>query len=212
MESLIQESVTKSRKLESQSSSRPNTNVSLKNDLSEDKNKNRQGREEINTIQAKKEIRRSTRYQNKDSSNDAFCDNELDYTEYNEEAGVDNVNEDDIGSNVELPNTHSNGLSERNNNNNVRRDIHRRPGQPSFIIEEGIRGKKTSPDMEEKVAQESFQINTDSQPSPLPSPSNTNQSAAVVDAVAGTSASVAVNSFLKFSIQNILQVIKPRQV
>ena len=207
MESLIdtRESVTKSGKPETQSSSRPNTNISFKtNDPLEDKNKSRHRREDINTLQAKKEIRRSTRYQSKESSNDTYWSNEANYIEDNDE--TENVHEDSVGSNVELSNTHSNGLEERNNNINVRRDIHRRPLQPSFILEDGIRSKKTSPNMDENISQDNLQINTESPPTPLPSPSNTNQTTATVDAVAGTSASVAVNSFLKFSIQNILQV------
>ena len=202
------ELVKKDLKPETQSFNRSTPNISSKpTDLFDDKNKNRQRKEGHNLTQGRKENHHTARKRNTEITNDRYWDNEGNYAEDNEESGFKNVHPDDISSHIDLRDTPLNGTEERNNNINVRRDVARRTPQSPLSNEDVIAEKKISSQLDENVAQETNMINTDSPPTPLPSP-NTNQTATVVDAVAGTSASVAVNSFLKFSIQNILQVRK----
>ena len=214
MDSIIvnREPTTKATKSDSQLINKLSAHTSFKSsDSLEDRNRSRSRRDDLNTKQLRKEIRRSTRYHNKESSDDKSCDSDVDAMEGDDENELEGGDNDEMDVNIEVSHSHSNELEERNNNINRRRDVHRRLPQPPFRNEErSIR--KYSPDIEDKVSHDDLTINSVSSRSPLPSPPHTIQAASGSDATAGTSASVAVNSFLKFSIQNILQVIKPHQV
>ena len=214
MESLIasRDSTTKTAKPDSQLVRRSSTHTSFRSsDSLEDRNRSQPSRDELNTKQLKKEIRRSTRYHNKECSDDQYCDSDGDAMEDEEENELEGGNHDEMDDSIEVSRPHSNDLEERNNNINRRRGIHRRPNHPELLSEKHSSGK-FSADIEDKVSHEDLTNNSISSRSPLSSPSHTIQATAAVSATAGTSASVAVNSFLKFSIQNILQVIKPRQI
>ena len=210
MESLLSnsESVSRAGRAEVDSPITSNSKISLQiQDSLEERNINRQKREEISRSQIRKESRRNTRHANKEVDGDMYWSNEVTESEDNEETTLETVNKVEHSHNIELSDTQTNSLEERNNNVNVRRDIHHGQTRPSIITDDGINSKKsTIHGKDKKDCKENFQMDTDSPPTPLPSPTDPSQTTSVVDTVAGTSASVAVNSFLKFSIQNILQV------
>ena len=210
MESLVSnsESVSRAGRPEVDTSITSNSKISLNIQESfEDSNINRQKREDINRSQIRKESRRNTRHNNKEVVSDMYWSNEVAESDDNEETPLDTSNKVEQSHNIELSDTQTNSLEERNNNVNVRRDIHHGQTRPSLITDDGIKSKKSGiHGKDKKDYKEHFQMDTESPPTPLPSPTDPNQATSVVDAVAGTSASVAVNSFLKFSIQNILQV------
>ena len=126
-----------------------------------------------------------------------------------DEIDLENIKRNESRCNSEVFEKNIENNEERNNNLNIRRgNSDQRRAQSKLILEDDIRLKKQAHRKEEMQDTDNCEIGTtDSPPTPLPSPSVPNQGSSVVDAVAGTSASVAVNSFLKFSIQNILQVI-----
>ena len=189
--------------------------LSYLSDNSKNKANSRNNREEIDRDHFK-QARRNTRYHHSnskeivneerwtnDASNDESEDND---EEKNSENGT--KNEDRYKSeSLEYKLRES---EERNNNVNIHR---RHNDQSRTLSSHGIddehRIKKNSHGKDNIDIKNKREIDiTDTPLSPLPSPSAGNQGSSVVDAVAGTSASVAVNSFLKFSIQNILQVRK----
>ena len=104
--------------------------------------------------------------------------------------------------------THNrNAGNEHNNNINIYHNTHHGQNLATLALDDGSSLKKSIIRSQQKNDSKlHLDMENRSPPpcSPIPSPE---RSSSVVDAVAGSSASVAVNSFLKFSIQNILQVI-----
>ena len=95
---------------------------------------------------------------------------------------------------------------EHNNNINIYHNPHHEQNLATLALDDSNSLKKSMiRSQQNNDYKEHLDMDTRSPPpcSPIPSPE---RSSSVVDAVAGSSASVAVNSFLKFSIQNILQV------
>ena len=184
-------------------------------DTSKNKNVSRANREEIDRSQLKQDSRRRARYHHsKETANEGFWTHDATNDDSEEEDNDDdidleNVKQNESRCNSELLEKGVENNEERNNNLNFRRgNTDQRRAQSKLILEDDIRLKKQAHRREEMQDTDNCEIGTtDSPPTPLPSPSVTNQGSSVVDAVAGTSASVAVNSFLKFSIQNILQVM-----
>ena len=175
-------------------------------DSTKHKNFGRTNREEIDRSHSKQESRRATRYHHNKGNNEAYWSN--DDSEDNDDNDLEKACTNESKYQSEMIETQTSSAEERNNNVNFRRG-HSDLGQvqPSMVMDDEIRVKKKDHGKEKSEANDNGRIDTtDSPPTPLPSPSATNQGPSVVDAVAGTSASVAVNSFLKFSIQNILQV------
>ena len=192
------------------------TKLSLQlTDTSKSKNISRANREEIDRSQLKQDTRRRARYHHsKETANEGFWTNDAmndDSEEEDNDDGIDleKIKQNESRCNSEVFEKNIENNEERNNNLNIRRgNTDQRRAQSKFILEDDIRLKKQAHKKEEMQDTDNCEIDTtDSPPTPLPSPSVPNQGSSVVDAVAGTSASVAVNSFLKFSIQNILQVI-----
>ena len=185
-------------------------------DTSKNKSITRANREEIDRPQLKQDTRRRARYHHsKETANEGFWTNDATNDDSEEEEDNDddidleNINQNESRCNSEVLEKNIENKEERNNNLNIRRgNTDQRRAQSKLILEDDIRLKKQAHREEEMQDTDRCEIGTmDSSPTPLPSPSVTNQGSSVVDAVAGTSASVAVNSFLKFSIQNILQVM-----
>lgn len=189
------------------------TKLSYLSDTSKNKIDSRNNREEIDRDHFK-QARRNTRYHHSNSkeivneerwtnegSNDESDDND-------EEKNSENGTKNEEKYNSESLEFKIRESEERNNNVNIRRGHNDQSRTHStHRIEDEHRIKKNSHGKDKNDIKNNRGIDiTDTPPSPLPSPSAENQGSSVVDAVAGTSASVAVNSFLKFSIQNILQV------
>ena len=177
------------------------------NDSSKSKNISRGNRDDIERSHLKQESRRATRYHHNKGNNEVYWSN--DDSEENDDNDLEKTSTKESKYQPDILETQASSTEERNNNVNFRRG-HSDHGQvqPSLIGEDEMRVKKKTHEKDKSEANENCRVGTsDSPPTPLPSPSATNQGSSVVDAVAGTSASVAVNSFLKFSIQNILQVI-----
>ena len=185
------------------------------NDASKNKSISRANREEIDRSQLKQDTRRRASYHHsKETANEGFWTNDATNDDSEEEGNGDdidfeNINQNESRCNSEVLEENIENNEERNNNLNIRRgNTDQRRAQSKLILEDDIRLKKQAHRNKEMQDTDNCGIGkTDSPPTPLPSPSVPNQGSSVVDAVAGTSASVAVNSFLKFSIQNILQVM-----
>ena len=205
MESLISDtkSIPRTGRPEISSTLSPTSKMSLRIHESFDGVKKKiPDREEIETG-TRKESRSSTRCQRKESLHEMHWNNDAnEESEEDDKTGSKRRKNDEIRHNEDLTDAQMNNIEERNNNINIRQAIHQ--DQSSLIIEDGIKLPKST---KKKDSKENIQMDTNSPPiSLLQSPFEANPSPSVVDAVAGTSASVAVNSFLKFSIQNILQV------
>ena len=136
-----------------------------------------------------------------------------------EAAGVDDCEDSDedgalkeatneqISDSSSAVDTHNRNLgNEHNNNTTIYQNTHHEQNLATLVLDDSNRLKKSINRPQQKNDyKEHLDMDSRSPPpcSPIPSPE---RSSSVVDAVAGSSASVAVNSFLKFSIQNILQV------
>ena len=210
----MEDILSESRAAREKASSEPRLSHHL-SDTSKNKISSRNNREEIDRDHFK-QARRNTRYHHSnskeiineerwtnDGSNDESDDND-------EEKNSENGTKNEEKYNVESSEYKIRGREERNNNVNIRRGHHDQSRtQSTHCIDDEHGIKKNSDDKSKIEIKNNRRIDvTDTPPSPIPSPSAGNQGSSVVDAVAGTSASVAVNSFLKFSIQNILQVRK----
>ena len=179
-------------------------------DLMDDPDHSLKRKEGQGKMLARKDPHRSVKCENKESSKVRIL----------EDAGVDECEDGDDDGNAltELVNekvsnsssaadSHDRNVgSEHNNNINIYHNTHHGQNLATLALEDGNRLKKRiNRSKENNDYKEHLDMDTRSPPpcSPIPSPE---RSSSVVDSVAGSSASVAVNSFLKFSIQNILQV------
>ena len=180
-------------------------------DLMHDQDHLLKRKEGQNKMSAKKDPHRSVKLENKESSKIRIL----------EAAGVDECEDSDddanslkggaanekISDSSSAVDTHNRNVrNEHNNNINIYHNTHHGQNLASSTLDDSNTLKKSIIRSQQKNDyKEHLDMDTRSPPpcSPIPSPE---RSSSVVDAVAGSSASVAVNSFLKFSIQNILQV------
>ena len=179
-------------------------------DLMDDPDHSLKRKEGQGKMSARKDPHRSVKCENKESSKVRIL----------EDAGVDECEDgDDDGNALTEPanekvsnsssavDSHNRNVgSEHNNNINIYHNTHHGQNLATLALDDGNRLKKRiNRSKENNDYKEHLDMDTRSSPpcSPIPSPE---RSSSVVDSVAGSSASVAVNSFLKFSIQNILQV------
>ena len=176
-------------------------------DLMDDTDHSLKRKEGQAKMSARKDPHRSVKCENKESSKVRILEDAgLDECEDGDDDGnslKEAVNEQISDSSSVVDSHNRNVGNEHNNNINVYHNTHH--GQNLLIDDSNKLKKSINRSQQQNDYKEQLDMDIRSPPpcSPIPSPE---RSSSVVDAVAGSSASVAVNSFLKFSIQNILQV------
>ena len=163
-----------------------------------------------NKMSARKDPHRSVRCENKESSKirilEAAGTDEREDSDDDAKLLKEEANEQISDTSSAVDSHNRNVGNEHNNNINIYHNPHHGQNLATLALDDSSRLKQSiNRSQQKKDYKEHLDMETRSPPpcSPIPSPE---RSSSVVDAVAGSSASVAVNSFLKFSIQNILQV------